>query len=116
MLLEQHKRAFDFDKTEYRAKMMALMASADAKAKGKSYEDQTLVYLATLSVGLEESGMNQETREIVLEFARKERNAQDPQKRAVMVKRRKNYKNKYTKKKNNNNGYSGNSNGRTRKH
>jgi hypothetical protein len=114
LLLEQHKRAFDFDKTEYRAKMMALMASADAKAHGKSYEDQTLVYLATLSAGLEESGMNQETREIVLEFARKERNMQDPKKRAEIGKRRMNYKNKYTKK--NNNGYSGNSNGRTRKH
>jgi hypothetical protein len=115
LLLEQHKRAFDFDKTEYRAKMIALMAASDAKAQGKSHEEQTLVFLATLSAGLEESGMNQETREIVLEFARKERNMLDPQKRAVMVKRRKNYKNKYTKKKNNNNGYSGNKN-RTRKH
>jgi hypothetical protein len=113
LLLEQHKRAFDFDKTEYRVKMMALMASADAKAKGKSYEDQTLVYLDTLSAGLEESGMNQETREIVLEFARKERNAQDPKKRKELVERRKKRMNKYTKK-NNNNGYSGNEN-RTRK-
>ena len=113
MLVKQRQRAFDFDKTEYRAKMIALMAAADAKAKGKSYEDQTLVFLATLSAGLEESGMNQETREIVLEFARKERNAQDPKKRAEIGKRRKNYKNKYTKK--NNNGYSGNEN-RTRKH
>jgi hypothetical protein len=114
MLVGQRQRAFDFDKTEYRAKMMALMASADAKAKGKSYEDQTLIYLDTLSAGLEESGMNQETREIVLEFARKERNAQDPKKRKELLERRKKRMNKYTKK--NNNGYSGNSNERTRKH
>jgi len=115
LLLEQQTRALDFDKTEYRAKMIALMAASDAKAQGKSHEEQTLVYLATLSAALQESGMNQETRQVVLEFARKERNMLDPQKRAVMVKRRKNYKNKYTKKKNNNNGYSGNKN-RTRKH
>jgi len=114
LLLEQHTRAFNFDKTEYRAKMIALMAASDAKAQGKSHEEQTLVYLATLSAALLESGMNQETRQIVLEFARKERNMLDPQIRAVMAKRRKNHRNKYTKK--NNNGYNGNSNGRTRKH
>lgn len=108
---EQRQRAIAFDVTEYRAKMSALAA---AEARGGSLEEQTLVYLATLSAILQEAGMNEETRQIVLENARKERNVQDPKKRAVMIKRRKNYKNKYTKK-NNNNGYSGNKN-RTRKH
>ena len=58
--------------------------------------------------------MNEETRQIVLEFARKERNTQDPKKRKELADRRKKRVNKYTKK-NNNNGYNGNKN-RTRKH
>ena len=114
MTEEQRQRAFDFDKTEYRAKMRALMAAADIKARGGSFEEQTLAYLATLSKTLQEAGMNEETRQIVLEFARKERNTQDPKKRKELADRRKKRVNKYTKK-NNNNGYNGNKN-RTRKH
>ena len=112
---EQRQRALAFDVTEYRAKMRALMAAADIKARGGSFEEQTLAYLATLSKTLQEAGMNEETRQIVLEFARKERNTQDPKKRKELADRRKKRVNKYTKK-NNNNGYNGNSNGRTRKH
>ena len=114
MTEEQRQRALAFDMTEYRAKMRALMAAADIKARGGSFEEQTLAYLATLSKTLQEAGMNEETRQIVLEFARKERNTQDPKKRKVLADRRKKRLNKYTKK--NNNGYNGNSNGRTRKH
>ena len=112
---EQRQRALAFDMTEYRAKMRALMAAADIKARGGSFEEQTLAYLATLSKTLQEAGMNEETRQIVLEFARKERNTQDPKKRKELADRRKKRVNKYTKK-NNTNGYNGNSNGRTRKH
>ena len=115
MTEEQRQRALAFDMTEYRAKMRALMAAADIKARGGSFEEQTLAYLATLSKTLQEAGMNEETRQIVLEFARKERNTQDPKKRKELADRRKKRVNKYTKK-NNNNGYNGNSNGRTRKH
>ena len=111
---EQRQRALAFDTTEYRAKMRALMAAADIKARGGSFEEQTLAYLATLSKTLQEAGMNEETRQIVLEFARKERNTQDPKKRKELADRRKKRVNKYTKK-NNNNGYNGNKN-RTRKH
>ena len=50
----------------------------------------------------------------MLEDARKERNMQDPKKKAEIVKRRKNYRNKYTKKNKNKNkngnGYNGDSN------
>ena len=114
MTEEQRQRALAFDTTEYRAKMRALMAAADIKARGGSFEEQTLAYLATLSKTLQEAGMNEETRQIVLEFARKERNTQDPKKRKELADRRKKRVNKYTKK-NNNNGYNGNKN-RTRKH
>ena len=114
MTEEQRQRALAFDMTEYRAKMRALMATADIKARGGSFEEQTLAYLATLSKTLQEAGMNEETRQIVLEFARKERNTQDPKKRKELADRRKKRVNKYTKK-NNNNGYNGNKN-RTRKH
>jgi hypothetical protein len=115
MTEEQRQRALAFDVTEYRAKMSALAAAEHIKAQGGSLEEQTLAYLATLSKTLQEAGMNEETRQIVLEFARKERNTQDPKKRKELADRRKKRVNKYTKK-NNNNGYSGNSNGRTRKH
>ena len=113
MLEEQRQRALAFDVTEYRAKMRALIAAEDVKARGGSLEEQTLAYLATLSATLQEAGMNQETRQIVLEIARKERNMQDPKKRKELADRRKKRVNKYTKK--NNNGYNGNKN-RTRKH
>ena len=113
MTEEQRQRALAFDLTENRAKMMALMAAADIKARGGSLEDQTLAYLASLSATLQKAGMNQETIQIILDDARKERNMQDPKKKAEIVKRRKNYRNKYTKKNNKNkngNGYNGNSN------
>ena len=85
------------------------MVAADIKSRGGSLEEQTLVYLATLSAALQKSGMNQETIQIMLEDARKERNMQNPKKKAEIVKRRKNYRNKYTKKNKNKNG-NGNSN------
>jgi hypothetical protein len=108
---EQLQRARAFDITENRAKMKALMAASDVKARGGSLEEQTLVFLATLSAKLEEYGVNEDTRKIILEDARKDRNMQDPKKRRAILKRRKNYRNKYTKKKNKNeNGYNGNSN------
>ena len=109
MTEEQRQRALAFDVAEYRAKMRALMVAADIKARGGSLEEQTLVYLATLSAALQKSGMNQETIQIMLEDARKERNMQNPKKKAEIVKRRKNYRNKYTKKNKNKNG-NGNSN------
>ena len=112
MLEEQRQRALAFDVTEYRAKMRALIAAEDVKARGGSLEEQTLAYLATLSATLQEAGMNEETRQIVLEIARKDRNMQDPKKRKEILERRKKYKNKYTKKNKNKNGngYNGNSN------
>lgn len=114
MTEEQRQRALAFDLTENRAKIRALMAAADIKARGGSLEEQTLAYLASLSAALQKSGMNQETIQIILEDARKERNMQDPKKKAEIVKRRKNYRNKYTKKNKNKNknenGYNGNSN------
>ena len=114
MTEEQRQRALAFDLTENRAKMMALMAAADIKARGGSLEDQTLAYLASLSATLQKAGMNQETIQIILDDARKERNMQDPKKKAEIVKRRKNYRNKYTKKNKNKNkngnGYNGDSN------
>ena len=109
MTEEQRQRALAFDITESHAKMRALMVAADIKARGGSLEEQTLVYLATLSAALQKSGMNQETIQIMLEDARKERNMQNPKKKAEIVKRRKNYRNKYTKKNKNKNG-NGNSN------
>ena len=110
MTEEQRQRALAFDLTENRAKMMALMAAADIKSRGGSLEEQILVYLATLGAELQKSGMNQETIQIMLEDARKERNMQNPKKKAEIVKRRKNYRNKYTKKNKNGNGYNGNYN------
>ena len=104
MTEEQRQRALAFDITESHAKMRALMVAADIKARGGSLEEQTLVYLATLSAALQKSGMNQETIQIMLEDARKERNMQNPKKKAEIVKRRKNYRNKYTKKNKNKNG------------
>lgn len=103
MMEEQRQRALEFDVTENRAKMRALIVAADIKSRGGSLEDQTLVYLATFSEALQKSGMNQETIQIMLEDARKERNMQDPKKKAEIVKRRKNYRNKYTKKNKNKN-------------
>ena len=110
MTEEQRQRALAFDLTENRAKMMALMAAADIKSRGGSRKEQTLAYLATLGAELQKSGMNQETIQIMLEDARKERNMQNPKKKAEIVKRRKNYRNKYTKKNKNGNGYNGNYN------
>jgi hypothetical protein len=107
---EQRQRALAFDVTENRAKMKALIAAADVKVSGGSLQEQTLAYLATLSATLEQSGVNKETREILLEDAKKEKNMQDPKKKKEILKRRKNYKNKYTKKNKNGNGYNGNSN------
>ena len=113
---EQRQRALAFDITENRAKMKALIAAADVKVSGGSLQEQTLAYLATLNATLEQSGVNKETREIILEDAKKEKNMQDPKKRKEILERRKNYKkkymNKYTKKnkKENGNGYNGNSN------
>jgi hypothetical protein len=103
---EQLQRARAFDITENRAKMKALMAASDVKARGGSLEEQTLVFLATLSAKLEEYGVNEDTRKIILEDSRKDRNMQDPKKRMAILKRRKNYRNKYTKKNKNNNGNS----------
>ena len=112
MTEEQRQRALTFDLTENRAKMRALMVAADVKSRGGSRKEQTLAYLATLNATLQEDGMNQETIQIILEDARKERNMQNPKKKAEIVKRRKNYRNKYTKKNKNKNGngYNGNSN------
>ena len=110
---EQLQRARAFDITENRAKMKALMAASDVKARGGSLEEQTLVFLATLSAKLEEYGVNEDTRKIILEDSRKDRNMQDPKKRRAILNRRKNYRKKYTKKKNKNkneNGYNENSN------
>ena len=109
---EQRQRALAFDITENRAKIRALMAAADIKARGGSLEEQTLAYLASLTATLQKTGMNQETIQIILEDARKERNMLDPKKKAEIVKRRKNYRNKYTKKNKNKNGngYNGDSN------
>jgi len=117
LLKEQEQKGRQFDYLEEEARKNAEGAAIVVKVRGGSIKNQTNAYLQELEYTLKASGLNTETVEIILEGARKERSFLDPQVRSEIIRRRKEYRNKYktkTKKKNNN-GYEGNGNARTRK-